>query len=683
MRFSRFAVMVVGMVFPLHADEGMWLFSKPPVEQVKERHDFEITPEWLEHLRKSSVRFGGGSGSFVSPDGLILTNHHVGAGTIERLSTTEKDYLKDGFYAENLEDELPCPGMELNVLMSITDVTERVNAAVEDDLTADEAVAARREVIAEIEREAGKESGLNCEVVAMYRGGQYHLYQFQRYSEVKLVFAPDARAAAFGGDPDNFEYPRYCLDFCFFRAYQDGKPAKTPHFLKWKEAGAEEGELTFVSGHPGRTNRSMTLAQMESMRDRQFPQGLERMYRVEALLRAWSDRDLENARRAKQSLVGTQNGRKASQARLDGLLDPEFMDRKRESEKALRGVMRADERWRAADEAHDEIARLLGEGAEISVRERMWEGGEAFGTRFFGMARTLVRVAEESGKPDGERLPEYQESGRDSLEHGLFSERPIHLDFETLWLGDSLTVMCGKLGVDDPLVKKVLDGKSPRERAVEWVQGTELGDVKVRRRLYEGGMKAIRESRDPLIRLALLVDGEARKWREKGDAISEGISQAHRKIAEARFAMEGDAVYPDANFTLRLSYGLVRGYPDPDGVAAFTTFQGMQERHEGQKGIAPFDLSDEWKEKAGAIDGGVRLNFVSDHDITGGNSGSPMVNRDGELVGLIFDSNAPGLVSDFGYNGGRGRAVSVHPAGMLAVMRSVYQTERLLKELGF
>ena len=680
-----FGVIVIGccLVSPLPAEEGMWLFSNPPVDAVKERHGFVITPGWLEHLRKASVRFNGASASFVSPEGLLLTNHHVGAGTIERLSTPGRDLLRDGFYAKTPEEELPCHGVELHVLMSITDVTARVSAAVDAGLSSAEAVAARRAVIAAIESGAAEESGWKSEVVSMYRGGQYHLYQYERYTDVRLVFAPDARAAAFGGDPDNFEYPRFCLDFCFFRAYRDGKPAETPHFLKWRESGAEEGELTFVAGHPGRTNRAMTLAQMESARDRQLPQMLARMYRSEALLRAWSDRDVENARRARQSLIGTQNGRKAAQARLDGLLDPVFMDRKRDEERALRRLMRADGRWHSADEAFDEIESLLDESAESSIRERMWEGGEAFGTRLFRMARTLVRVADESAKPDGERLPEYQEAGRASLEHGLFSEAPVHRDLETLWLGDSLTVMCAELGVDDPLVVKLLDGKGPRERAAEWVDGTELVDAGVRRRLYSGGAEAIRASRDPMILAALRVDEEARKWRAESDAVSERVSQAHQKIAEARFALEGDAVFPDANSTLRLSYGVVKGYGDPDGVPPFTTFKGMKHRHDRQGGVAPFDLSDEWKEKASVLDPKVRLNFVSDHDITGGNSGSPVVNRRGELVGLIFDSNAHGLVSDFGYNGVRGRAVSVHPAGMLAVMRTVYQTERLLKELGF
>jgi hypothetical protein len=406
------------------------------------------------------------------------------------------------------------------------------------------------------------------------------------------------------------------------------------------------------------------------------------MYRSEALLRAWADRDVENARRARQSIIGTQNGRKATQARLDGLLDPAFIDRKARAEDQLRQLMRKDQRLKSADRAYDQIASLLEDSATESTAARMWEGGEAFGTRLFQIARTLVRAAAENEKPDGARLPEYQESGRPSLEHMLFSKQPFYRDLETLRLGDSLTIMCAKLGVAHPLVRQILDGASPRARAAEWIHATKLDSVEERRRLYEGGTTAINQSEDPLIRLALAVDPEARTWRTKGDATSEAISRAHGRIADARFAIEGDSVYPDATGTLRLSYGVVLGAEGPEGFPAFTTLQTMLERHQHQGSVAPFDLTPQWLERAAAIPPQTRLNFVSTHDITGGNSGSPVVNRAGELVGLIFDSNAPGLVSDFGFNNTLGRAISVHPAAMLALLRHIHQADRLLKELG-
>jgi hypothetical protein len=683
MNALRLAGFLVFAAVPARGDEGMWLFNKPPVRQLKEQHGFEITPEWLEHLQKSSVRFGnGGSGAFVSAKGLILTNHHVGAGMIEKLSTPERNLVKSGFHARDAGEELTCPDLELNVLMSIEDVTARVNAAVTAGLTAEEAAAARRAVVAEIEKESLDATGLRSDVVTLFQGGAYHLYRYQRYTDVRLVFAPDAQAAAFGGDPDNFEFPRYCLDFAFFRAYENGEPAKTPHFLKWKAAGAAEGELVFTSGHPGRTNRSVTLAQLQAIRDDGFPHRLEQIFRNETMLRAWSDRDRENARRAKGAIVGTQNGRKAIQARLNGLLDPEFMRRKAERETELRALFRSKDGWKGAESAYERIAEAEEKEREFAMRLRMLEGGEGFGSGLFGIARTLLRAAEEAGKPDGERLRGYQDSSRVSLELDLFSDEPVYKDLELLRLENSLAFLCAKLGAEDPTVVRILGGKSPIERAAELIDGTGLQDVATRRRLYEGGRQAVAASSDPLIALAGMIDAEARELRAKAEALDEVIAQSHQEISRARFELEGDSSYPDATFSLRLSYGVVKGYQDRGEVPAMTDFEGLRLRHEAQGGIPPFNLSEEWLARAGELDPKVPLNFVSTNDITGGNSGSPVVNREGELVGLVFDTNAPGLVSDFAYTEEQGRAVSVHPGGILESLRKIYRAGRVLEELG-
>jgi hypothetical protein len=656
------------------ADEGMWLFTKPPVRQVKEKYGFEITPAWLEHLQKSSVRFGnGGSGSFVSANGLILTNHHVGSGMIEKLSTKERDLLKHGFYAATAEAELKCPDLELNVLMSIEDVTARVNAAVKAEQQPAEAADARRAVIAAIEKESHDATGLRSDVVTLYQGGAYHLYRYQRYTDVRLVFAPDVKAAAFGGDPDNFEFPRYCLDFCFFRAYENGAPAKTPHFLKWKTAGATEGELVFTSGHPGRTNRSVTLAQLESLRDDGFPYRLEQIFRAETLLSAWADRDLENARRAKGMIVGTQNGRKAIMARLNGLLDPPLMTRKMRSEAELR---------KSAKEAFERIAAAEKDAGGFATRLRLLEGGDAFGSGLFGIARTLLRAGAEADKPEGDRLEEFRQASRASLELELFSDEPVYKNLETVRMANALTFLCAKLGADDPTVQDILSGSSPDDRATELIHGTRLDDVAERRKLYDGGRAAVAASDDPLIKLAKVVDHESRELRRKAEATEEIIAQAHQEIAAARFALDGDTTYPDATFSLRLSFGVAKGYTDgAEAIPTQTTFQGMTERSRAQGGVAPFDFSDEWNARAVELDPKTPLNFISTNDITGGNSGSPVVNRAGDLVGLIFDSNAPGLVSDFFYSDEKGRAVSVHPAAIQEVLEKIYRADRVLAEL--
>ena len=678
-----FAALLLATTLAARADEGMWLFNKPPVRQVKEKYGFKITPAWLEHLQKSSVRFGnGGSGSFVSSSGLILTNHHVGSGMIEKLSTPERDLLKHGFYATTAEDELKCPDLELNVLMGIEDVTERLNAAIDPKASPEEASKARRTMIAVIEQESDEESGLRSEVVTLFQGGAYHLYRYQRYTDVRLVFAPDVLAAAFGGDPDNFEFPRYCLDYCFFRAYENGEPAKTPHFLKWNAAGAAENELVFTSGHPGRTNRSVTLAQLESMRDDGFPYRLRQIFRSEAMMRAWSDRDPENARRAKGSITGTQNGRKAIVARLNGLLDPDFMARKAESEKKMRENFRQKDEWQKAAAAFSTIAKTKEGSRKLEARMRMFEGGDAFGTQLFGIARTLWRAADQGRMEDKLRLPEYQEKERVSLELDLFSDEPVYKNLEVVRMTNSLTLLCAELGADDPSVTKILAGKSPADRATELVMGTGLQEVALRKKLYEGGVDAVAQAADPMIELARLVDEEALELRQEGEAAGEVIAQAHQHISNARFALEGDSTYPDATFSLRLSYGSVKGYDDEGAAVPFqTTFGGMQQRHEAQGKVSPFDLSPEWSARSSSLDPKTPLNFVSTNDITGGNSGSPLVNRAGELVGLIFDTNAPGLVSDFAYTEVKGRAVSVHPAAILESMKTIYRADRVLAEL--
>ncbi|MBK1881483.1 S46 family peptidase [Luteolibacter pohnpeiensis] len=662
------------------ADEGMWLFNKPPVRQVKEKYGFEMTPEWLSHLQHAAVRFNnGGSGSFVSDEGLILTNHHVGSGFLEKLSTAERDLLKDGFYADSLEAELPCPGLELYVLQGIRDVTQQVDAAVKG-LSGEKAVAARRAVIAEIEKNATDQPDEKGDVVTLYRGGSYQLYLYKSYTDVRLVMAPDAQAGAFGGDPDNFEFPRYCLDYSFFRAYENGKPAKTPDFLKWNSNGPKEGELTFVAGHPGSTNRSVTLAELEDMRDRSMPDRLALMLRSEAILRAWADRDLENARRAKGSIVGTQNGRKAYMARLNGLLDPAFMQRKQASEDAFRKQLKADDQWAKADAAFDQIAKATAGEEALSPRIQMLEGG--FGTGLYGMAKTLLRVADESEKPDGERLGEYQDASRVSLELGLLSDRPFYKNLETVRMADALMVLCDKLGATDPIVVKILAGKSPQERAAELVSQTQMDDVEVRRALYQGGKNAVDASNDPMIELARLVDPEGRELRAKAEEFSEATAEAHQEIAEARFAIEGDSNYPDATFSLRLSFGVAKGYTE-DGVAIpyETTFSGMSARSVNQGGVAPFDFSPKWSASMAQLNPETPVDYVTTNDITGGNSGSPVVNEKAELIGLVFDSNSHGLVSDFAYTEERGRTVCVHPASIVESLEKIYHAKRVLDEI--
>ncbi len=665
------------------ADEGMWLYSDPPRQQLKERYGFDATDAWLEHLQKSSVRFNsGGSGEFISEDGLILSNHHVGADTLQKVGTKENDYLKKGFYAKTLAEEIKAPDLELNVLMSIEDVTARVNAAVKAGASDEESFKARRAVMAAIEKESKDKSGQRSDVVTLYQGGRYHLYRFKRYTDVRVVFAPEQQIAFYGGDPDNFEYPRFDLDVCFFRAYEDGKPAKIQHYLKWSQAGTKDGDLIFVSGHPGRTSRLFTMAELEYVRDVQAPRTLQRLFRLESILTSWSGRSQENARRAKDDLFGVQNSRKARKGGLGGLLDPELMGKKAAAEKTLREKIAGREDLKDALAAFDRIAAAQKVIAENARQYNLLESGSAFNSEFFHTARTLLRAAEERPKPNGDRLREFTDSSRESFELGLFSDKPVYDDLEELLLTDSLTYLAEEMGATSPLVQKVLAGKSPNARAVELIKGTKVKDVALRKKLYEGGQSAVDASNDPMIALAKSVDGEARALRKIMEAQGEAKQQSHAKIAKARFALEGTSSYPDATFTLRLAYGTVKGFEEGGKqVAPHTTFAGLYERAKEQENRPPFDLPKIWVDRKSKLDLKTPFNFVSTADIIGGNSGSPVVDRKGEFVGIIFDGNIQSLVLDYAYTDQVARAVSVDSRGIVEALKKVYRADKLVKEL--
>ncbi|MBN2024451.1 MAG: S46 family peptidase [Pirellulales bacterium] len=667
-------------------DEGMWLFSDPPGKMLAQRHGFELSREWLDNLQRASVRFNlGGSGSFVSGDGLVMTNHHVGFDSIQKLSTSQRDYITTGFYAKTPDEELPCHDLELNVLASIEDVTERVEAAVPPGSEPEEAHKARLAAMNTIEKESLDTTGLRSDVVALYHGGLYHLYRFKKYTDVRLVFAPEQDIAFFGGDPDNFTFPRYDLDVCFFRVWEDGKPAKIEHFLKWSKTGAREEEVVFISGHPGRTNRLNTVAHLEFLRDRALPERLDELRRGEVLVSAYGERLAENARRAKRDLYGFANARKAQLGALAGLQDPAILACKRADEATLRSAVLADRALATScGAAWDKIAAALAAWDGIYQPHRLLEDPTVFNCALFPHARTLVRLAEESAKPNAERLREYRESNLASLEQSLFSEAPIHKDLETIKLADWLARLVEKLGADDELVVQILAGKSPAVRAEELVRSTRLDDPAVRRELAEGGQKAIDASDDPMILLARLVDARARELRAEFERkVEEPMQQAYGEIAKARFALAGKDVYPDATFTLRLSVGVIRGY-DEGGmrIPAWTTIGGAYDYAAARDNQPPFRLPESWIDRRDRLDPQTPMNFVSTNDIIGGNSGSPVVNRAGEVVGLVFDGNIQSLVWGFVFDEEVARAVSVDCRAIDAALRDVYDAAELAAELG-
>ncbi len=685
MKLSRFAIGLSALVAATlaRADEGMWLFSAPPREEIQAKYGFEITDAWLNHLMKSSVRFNsGGSGSFVSADGLVVTNHHVAADAIQKLSSEEHNYLRDGFLAKTQADELKCVDLELNVLQSIEDVTARVNAAIPVGATSEAAAAARRKVMAAIEKESLEKTGLRSDVVTLYQGGAYHLYRFKKYTDVRLVFAPELSVAFFGGDPDNFEYPRYNLDVAFLRVYENGQPVKPANYLTWSKVGAQDGELAFVSGHPGTTRRLLTVPELEYIRDNQYPFQLELLKRREVALLAWSGRSAENARRARDELFGIQNSRKARDGALAALQDPEFFEAKVAAEAAFKKQLKDVKDGAEALAAFDRIAEAQKKIAAIVTRHRFLESGLAFNSESFALARELLRAGIERAKPNGERLKEFTDSRRESFEQELFSDKPIYADLEIVLLSDALSYFVEKFGANDPLVKQVLAGKSPRVRAAELINGTQVRDVAFRRKLYEGGASAVTAAKDPMIELAQLVDDEARALRKIVEEQDEIKQQAQAVIGKARFAVQGTGTYPDATFTLRLSYGPVKGYEENGvQVPSITQLSGLFERSEKQGNKDPFELPAHWHAKKSTFDLTTPANFVTTCDIIGGNSGSPTVNTAGEFIGIIFDGNIQSLVSDFGYDDKQSRALSVHSAFIIEALRKAYDATPLVNEI--
>ncbi|GMV24251.1 MAG: hypothetical protein AMXMBFR58_02820 [Phycisphaerae bacterium] len=677
-----FAAGAAGPATSARADEGMWLLTNPPLEQLRSKYGFEPSSEWLDHVQKSCVRFStGGSGSLVSGDGLVMTNHHVASDIIAKISTSEKNLLASGFYAAARDQEIPCPELELNILWTVEDVTDRVNAAVKPGMKPAEANAARERAIAQITSEAQDKSGLLPEVVALYQGGKYHLYSYKRYTDVRLVMAPEQDIASFGGDTDNFEYPRFSLDMCFFRIYENGRPLRNDHRLRWSD-GSRPGDLAIVVGHPGRTSRLNTVEHLKFIRDVELPDRLETLWRAEVKLQGFSARNAEYDRIASEQLGGVANGRKALTGQLAGLLDPANMDHKIAAEKRLREFVDQDparrEQW---GDAWDKIARAQQERRSWAPRYRLLNGG--LSSELYQHARDIVRLAEELPKPNGDRLREYRESRLESLYNSLYSPAPIHPPLEIANVEWSLSLLAERLGADDPLVQTALAGKSPRARAEELVNGSALADPAARRALVEGGASAVAASKDPMIRLAAAMDPAAREIRKRYEDQVEAVEREnYAKIAAAKFALEGESTYPDATFTLRMTFGPIEGY-EQDGqmLDPYTDFAGLYQRYQDRKGKPGFTLPERWLEGKDKLDLSTPYNFVSSCDIIGGNSGSPVINTKGEVIGLVFDGNIQSLPGAFIYDGEVNRAVSVDSRAIIESLRKMYGATALVEEI--
>lgn len=671
----------------LVADEGMWTFDNFPRKAVAEKYGVQVTDAWLGRVQKAIVRLETGcTGSFASPDGLILTNNHCVRSCLAENSTAKRDLVGNGFSADSRAAEIRCQGEQASVLVETVNVTEQMTKALAGVGPAD-AARVRNQTLTTLESACeadAQKSGapLKCETVSLYQGGQHWLYKYKRYDDVRLVFAPEYGIAAFGGDPDNFQFPRWCLDMSLLRAYENGRPAATPGHLSVNWAGAKPGEAALVAGHPGTTERLLTVAQLKTQRDVFLPFWLIRFSELRGRLAQYSKTSPEAARTATDYLDTVENSIKVRRMQLATLLNDRLMEGRVEEERKLREAVQADSALKAAaGGAWDEIARAEATYRTILGPYTWIEGGAGFNSDLFASARQIVRAADERAKPNAERLREYTDAALEQVKQGLAAEAPVYPALEQVRLSYSLERMREYLGPDHPVVKQAIGPATPDERARQLITGSTLASPKARLALFEGGKAAVEASKDPMIALARAIDDEARALRKVyEEQVQVPEQRAQQAIAEARFKVYGTTIYPDATFTLRLSYGAVQGWNEAGKpVDPFTQLGRLYER---ATGAPPFEVPKPWLDARSRLDMTTRVNFTTTNDIVGGNSGSPVINGAGEIVGLIFDGNIHSISGGFWYDEEMNRAVAVHPAFIRSALANVYKVPSIARELG-
>jgi hypothetical protein len=663
----------------------MWTFDAPPTDYWRRTYNFAPDQRWLDHVRLSAVRLPNCSASFVSANGLVLTNHHCARGCTDAVSPRDSNYIETGFAAANLSDEKKCPGLYVDQLISIENVTDKMRAGITATTPAEQETQ-RTAVAGRLQGECAQATGLTCQVVSLYQGGMYSLYRYKRFSDLRLVMSPEESIAAFGGDPDNFTYPRYDLDMALLRVYENNAPYRPTDFLRWSANGAAENELIFVIGNPGSTGRLNTLAQMEFLRDVGYPATLAAYKRALTIYRDLMARDTAAARLYQNQVFGLENSFKAVTGYRTGLLDSTRTAQKRAFEAEFRARINANPALRTRYGASwDAIAAAQRELTSFNPQLRYYGFGpfvNAAGSQLMTMAAQIVRVASEAGKPDAQRLAAYRGPNIEAIKRSLVGPRQINLALEGASITAQLRAAQQELPPNDPFLTTVLAGRTPEQTAEALVSGTRLGDVETRKALVEGGPAAVAASTDPLIVLARAIDPLNRRVVARADSLNAIITSNAELVGQALFATYGTALPPDATFTLRISDGVVKGYPMNGTVAPYkTTFFGLYERASAFDYKDPFDIPKRWKDRRDRLNMATGYNFVSTADIIGGNSGSPLVNRNGEVVGLAFDSNIEGIANRFLFTTDVPRTVSVHSAGIVEAVRKMYDGARIADEL--
>jgi len=679
--YAASAASLVFLCSAANADEGMWPFHGFPFDKVNTALKTHLDQAWLDRTRLATVRIAGCTGSFVSGQGLILTNHHCVEGCLAELSTKDKSYDDDGYLARSGAEEKRCQTQVADVLTQMEDITAKVNAATAGKANAAVANEARKATLTQLEQACESATQLKCQSVTLYDGGQYWLYKYKRYTDLRLVFAPEIAIGSFGGDPDNFQFPRWDLDMGVLRAYENGVPAKTPDYLKFNFAGAAPGEAVFVSGHPGTTDRQLTVAQLLTERNIDLPQWLLRYSELRGRYIQFGQASAENARMVADQLNGIENSIKVRRKQLDALHDDTLLARKTAEQQTLEKAIAKNPKLKAAtgNPWKDIEAAMVKEEALYQPYTYL-ENGAGFQGRLPNFARALVRGTAEREKPNTERFREYTDAALPRVEQQLGASVPVYPEMEIMRLSWSLERMREWLGPDHPVVRRLLATESPEGLARRLVTGSKLADPATRMALWKGGKAAVEASNDPMIQLWRSVDGDARAVRKAyEDGVEGPVRNATERIARARFAILGTSVYPDATFTLRLNWGTVQGWNENGTpVEPFTRLGRAFER---ATGADPFRIPDSWLKVKDKLDMNTPFNLSTNNDIVGGNSGSPLVNAKGEIVGLMFDGNIHSISGSYWFDTVKNRSVAVHPAIIREALTKVYGADALLAEL--